>query len=224
MLVWGMALFSYGLDPAMAAGVANDYTGIVVHRIEAVDPLPKLQTLRKVTGTYPVIDQILMHELFPKYPPAIIVTDYTNEKTFSQLLEAKGYQVLKVNFTDANKLLLKQEGLKMKQSGYAFPDPQGITNLQVRGWVEELIQQLQQEQLISSPSGKPSFIHPQGQHNDLAHGWELSIHGCYILMQTSESGEPIVVSRGWHTPSSDDYNADLKKAGFQITGEQVHTP
>jgi hypothetical protein len=44
--------------------------------------------------------------------------------------------------------------------------------------VQELVKQLKQEQMVSSATGKTTFDHPSGQHNDLAIAWELSIHGC----------------------------------------------
>ena len=33
----------------------------------------------------------------------------------------------------------------------------------------------------ATKSGKESFDHPTGRHNDMGIGWELSIHGCIQL-------------------------------------------
>ena len=32
--------------------------------------------------------------------------------------------------------------------------------------------------MLLTPSGRESFDHPTGLHNDMGIGWELSIHGC----------------------------------------------
>jgi hypothetical protein len=71
--------------------------------------------------------------------------------------------------------------------GYTFPNPALIEDPQIAQWVKELIQQLKQEQIIITQSGRITFDHPQGEHNDLAIAWELSIHGClqYILKKGS---------------------------------------
>jgi len=41
-----------------------------------------------------------------------------------------------------------------------------------------MIEQLKHEEMLLTPSGKESFDHPAGRHNDIGIGWELSIHGC----------------------------------------------
>jgi hypothetical protein len=88
-------------------------------------------------------------------------------------------------FTQASKLMLKQEGLKILQMGYKFPNE--VKDPQLNAWISELIEQLKHEQLIVTPSGKPTFDHPVGQHNDLAIAWELSVHGCLKLMLKPKS-------------------------------------
>ena len=44
--------------------------------------------------------------------------------------------------------------------------------------VRELIEQLKHEEMLLTPSGRESFDHPTGKHNDMGIAWELSIHGC----------------------------------------------
>lgn len=175
-----MTRYIYGIDPAQT----SDFCGIVVHNLENNTSPPKLQTLRKLRGiTYPDIQRILEQELFVKYPPHYIVTDYSNEKTFSEMLIEKygDGRTETINFTIPNKLMLKQDGLKVLQMGYEWPKSQ---NAQVQGWISELREQLRHEQMIETQSGKITFDHPEGEHNDLAIAWELSIHGClkFILM------------------------------------------
>ena len=110
-----------------------------------------------------------------------MVIDYSNEKTFSDLLfrDYGENRVEEINFNPmANKQMLKSDGRSILLSGYTFPDWR-VQKDQVQGHlVKELVEQLKHEQMIYTPSGKLTFDHPQGQHNDIAIAWELSIHGC----------------------------------------------
>jgi len=209
--------FVYGLDNASK----HDFFGIVVNEIPLFDPtenyLPDLITLRKLTHIpYDKMFDILTTELFPKYPPLKIVADYSNEKTFTDFLirDFGKQRVIPINFTIPNKQMLKDDGLNILSQGYEFPNPSLIEDVQIRQWVIELIEQLKREQVIHSPSGKVTFDHPQGDHNDLAIAWELSIHGCleYIL---HKGAKPVILSkspqrsiRGY--PNYDDMFPELK--------------
>lgn len=196
-------MYIYGLDPAEH----GDFFGIVIHRIEAGKP--KLHTLRKMRNvTYPDVQRMLKQELFLKYPPYYIVIDYSNEKTFSEMLVEKyGDRVEPVNFTQLNKLMLKQDGLKLLQLGYEWPTSQ---NAQVQSWIDELKDQLKHEQMLETPSGKITFDHPEGEHNDLAIAWELSCHGC--LKFIDKSGRPVAV--GYQSDA--DYWSSLKSRQEQF--------
>jgi hypothetical protein len=45
----------------------------------------------------------------------------------------------------------------------------------------ELVEQLKHEEMKITPSGRESFDHPTGRHNDMGIAWDLSIHGCIQL-------------------------------------------
>jgi len=178
--------YVYGLDPASK----NDYFGIVCHSVGEFKPpptkyLPELRTLRAFTHIpFDQALEILQHELFPKYPPYLMVIDYTNEKTFTDML-TKSYgeqRVMPIKFTNPNKKMLKDDGLSILKQGYQFPNPNLVKDPQLRKWIVELVRQLQSESLIYSKSGQETFDHPQGQHNDISTAWELSIHGCMKLI------------------------------------------
>jgi hypothetical protein len=182
-----MTLFVYGLDPAER----TDYFGIVINSING--PTAKLHTLRKIRDfKYPDVIRLLKFDLFVRYPPYRIVIDYSNEKTFSEtLIEQYGKEVVEaINFTNANKMMLKKDGLQVLQMGYEWPTSQ---DPKVQSWIDELRDQLKHEQMLETPSGKLSFDHPQGEHNDLAIAWELSIHGCLPFILQSR-GPPVIVS------------------------------
>jgi len=71
-----------------------------------------------------------------------------------------------------------------------FPNPANIKDPIKSELVRELIEQLKHEEMNLTPSGKESFDHPTGRHNDKAIGWELSIHGCIQLgLKVDMSGD-----------------------------------
>ncbi len=177
--------YIYGLDPASRA----DYFGLVLHdfpepKEEEEKPLPRLKAINMLRGlSFERILSYLTEDIFQRYRPYKIVIDTTNEKTLSDLLVAKyGSKVELVNFTLASKHQLKQDGLSILRQGYRFPPPSALKDPQIREWVAELISQLKREQIIETKTGKVSYDHPSGQHNDLAIAWELSIHGCLQFM------------------------------------------
>ena len=112
-----------------------------------------------------------------------MVFDYTNERTFTDLMEKRfgKSRVEKVNFSagiSGTKKMLKDDGLSILKQGYHFPNPSVIRDPKKAELVRELISQLKHEEMKITPSGRESFDHPTGRHNDMAIAWELSIHGC----------------------------------------------
>lgn len=156
--------------------------------------LPRLKTVWDATGMNSFLDALdkLEQDLFPKYPPTLIVADYTNEKTFTDLLR-KDYgdeRVEPVNFTIPSKTMLKEDGLSIIKMGYEFPNPDFVKNPETAQRIRNTVDQLIHEQVITTKSGKITFDHEPGKHNDLAISWELSIHGClrYILRHVLPGG------------------------------------
>ena len=180
-----MSRFIYGEDPASQ----NDFYGIVIYELpsptkENPKPLPKLRDLYKLNHTsFDKIIEFHTNVLFRKYPPRLMVFDYTNERTFTDIMENRfgKSRVIKVNFssgTSGTKKMLKDDGLSILKQGYRFPNPYKIKDPNKAQLVRDLIEQLKHEEMKITPSGKESFDHPTGRHNDLAIAWELSIHGC----------------------------------------------
>lgn len=227
--------YIYGLDPASKA----DYFGIVVHKLpffrSGESSLPKLVTLRNYTSIpYDQMLQFLQKDLFLKYPPFYIVTDYSNEKTFSDiLLRDYGEERIElINFGPLNnKLMLKEDGLSILQAGYTFPDPRRQNDPMQKDLLGKLITQITHEQMLKTPSGKTTFDHPQGEHNDIAIAWELSIHGCQRFRLNTV--RPVVVTRESSTlPRKGAYpTVDIKKhfpflksPGVSIQSTDSYTP
>jgi hypothetical protein len=80
--------YIYGEDPASQ----NDYHGIVIHELPTPQmddqtPLPLLKDIYALNNTS--FDKILdFHTdvLFKKFPPFYMVFDYTNERTFTDMM------------------------------------------------------------------------------------------------------------------------------------------
>jgi len=89
--------------------------------------------------------------------------------------------VEKVNFsagTLGTKLQLKQDDLSILKQKYQFPNPANIRDPKKFQLIRELVEELKHEEMKLTPSGKESFDHPTGRHNDIGIAGELSIHGC----------------------------------------------
>ena len=211
--------FVYGLDNASK----NDFFGIVVHEIPEFDPkqtyLPDLVTLRKLTHIpYDKMFEILSQDLFLRYPPMMIVADYSNEKTFTDfLIRDYGKQrVTPISFTIPNKQMLKDDGLNILTMGYEFPNPALIEDPQIQEWVSELMQQLKREQVIHTPTGRITFDHPANEHNDLAIAWELSIHGCIQAILKKGARPLIATARTYRSPRT--YGIDYEQMFPELKG------
>ncbi len=131
-----MSRYIYGEDPASQ----NDFFGIVIHEMpsstqEDPKPLPLLRDVYALNHTsFDKIIEFHTRVLFPKFPPALMVFDYTNERTFTDLMENRfgKSRVSKINFsadTSGTKKMLKDDGLSILKQGYTFPNPANIKDL-----------------------------------------------------------------------------------------------
>ena len=176
-------IYGYGID---AAHTLN-YCGIVITRIE--DKI-RLVTVKKLRGiSYPEITRILFDDLFKKYPPRYICTDYTNERSFSHTIEARknpGFDkhstpgfyrwkyVNPVVFTMDTKLEMKQNAREMMENkDFVWPKK----SLKANPLVEELKDQMLREAGQPALNGKLKFPKPEGHDNDLIIALELNLFG-----------------------------------------------
>lgn len=199
----------YGIDLASK----DDFFAIVLNQLPPYSSeiykdnpssyLPRLRTLRQYHRTdYPKMMRMLRGELFSRFPPFYIVVDYTAEKTFTDFLveSYKEERVEKINFNIASKKQLKEDGLNIMSQGYNFPNPaqikSGPSTDMIKEWLRILDMQLRHEQVVTTRSNKISFDHPEGEHNDLAIAWELSVHGCLRYMLKPVIGSHVMASDG----------------------------
>lgn len=208
-----MPRYIYGEDPASQ----NDFFGIVIHELPEIEmdnqtPLPLLRDIYALNNTS--FDKILdFHTdvLFKKYPPFYMVFDYTNERTFTDMMirDFGVDRVEKVNFTagtSGTKKMLKDDGLSILKQGYQFPNPAKIKDPAKSQLVLELIEQLKHEEMILTASGRESFDHPTGRHNDIGIAWEMSIHGCIQLGLKIDLPGNHVGGQITEEPNSDSFN------------------
>lgn len=181
-------LYAYGIDVAETL----NFTAIVVtHVTDAV----RLRTIRKLNETsYPIIQRMLEHELFPRYPPFAVGIDYTSEKSVAEGIEAilhpgfinpydptyrRWERVDAIVNTDVNKLAMKQNARRFLESGiFVMPD---VVHLQgpMQALVQELKDQMDREAASPGRGHVPlHFKKPKGKDNDLIIALE---HNLYAL-------------------------------------------
>jgi hypothetical protein len=92
-------------------------------------PVPLLRDIYKLNHTsFDKIIEFHTKVLFRKYPPTLMVFDYTNERTFTDIMENRfgKSRVVKINFsasTSGTKKMLKDDGLSILKQG-SFPKSQ----------------------------------------------------------------------------------------------------
>jgi len=179
-------IYGYGIDLAHTL----NYCGIIVTRI---DKDVRLVTIRKMKGvSYPEIAELLFDDLFKRYPPRYICTDFTNEKAFSETMEArlnppfiqpraKGFYSWKivepVVFTMDSKLALKQNAREMLENRHFVWPQKEYSDPRIWSLVEELKQQMLREAGTPTSNDKMKFPKPQGHDNDLIIAFELNLFG-----------------------------------------------
>ena len=113
-----MPRYIYGEDPASQ----NNYFRIIIHEVS--DPAPEnLKSVPLLRDVYALnhtsFDKIIEFHtlvLFSKFPPSLMVLNYPNERTFTDLMESKfgTPRVSKINFsagTSGTKKMLVDDGL-----------------------------------------------------------------------------------------------------------------
>jgi len=98
-------------------------------------------------------------------------------------------KIVQIKFTNSGssnvKFKLKQVGYSYINSGYNWPNDVIIekTHPRLAKLIRILKKEMMHEQIEHTPSGRITFKHPLGKHNDLVHGWELSLEAVMEFQQ-----------------------------------------
>jgi len=191
--------FFHGIDPA----TQNDYYTDIVHVLTEKPKLnpAKLEDrfrwlpficgilrLRKMDPNEMIDMQIRM---FNKFPPMLAEVDITREDFYTNALIRKygESKIIGVRFGNTGatntKYQLKQVGYSYINAGYQWPDDTQIEKTQPKTakLLRILKKEMMHEQVKYTPSGRVTFEHPIGKHNDMTHGWELSLKGVMDYQQ-----------------------------------------
>lgn len=195
-----IAGFFHGIDPA----TKGDYYTDVVHVLPAKPKMdltkpgekykwvPYLCYIMRLKKMDP--DDIIDHQIkiFNRFPPLFCKIDTSREDFLTNALQRKygESKIMPVKFlnsgTSNTKFHLKQVGYSYIKAGYEWPND--IT-LEEHGYyrfaklMRLLKKEMMHELVTKTDTGRISFGHPAGKHNDLVHGWELSLDAVMEFQQ-----------------------------------------
>lgn len=183
--------YFHGIDPA----TQGDYYTDVIHLLPEKPALnlekpedrfkwhPFLVGMMRLKHRDPneIID--LQIQMFNRFPPMRVEIDSTREDFLSHALIRKYGEstIIPVKFLNSGqsntKFHLKQIGYSYIDAGYQWPDDIKIEKTQPRNakLLRILKKEMLHEQVSYTDTGSITFSHPSGKHNDLVHGWELSL-------------------------------------------------
>jgi len=194
-----LAGFFHGIDPA----TKGDYYVDIIHLLPqkpramaGVKPssfkwVPYLCHAVRLKKRSPneIVD--IQIDLFNRFPPMLATIDASREDFLANALtrkygERKIIQMKFVNSGQSNtKFKLKQLGYAFIQAGYEWPNPVKIekTHPKLAKIIRILKKEMMHEQVIETNNNRISFTHPVGKHNDLVHGWEMSLNSVMEFQQ-----------------------------------------
>jgi len=129
---------------------------------------------------------------FNRFPPMIAKIDTSREDFLTNALQRKygESKIMPVKFvnsgTSNTKFHLKQIGYSYIKSGYEWPndlklEQQGFTRF--AKLLRILKKEMMHELVTKTDTGRISFGHPSGKHNDLVHSWEMSLDAVMEFQQ-----------------------------------------
>ena len=191
--------FFHGIDPATQGDYYTDIIHVLTEKpklLNEEDPnrykwLPFLIGIMRLKHRDPneIID--LQVRSFNKYPPHIAKIDASREDFLTNALirkygETKIMPVKFLNSGQSNvKFHLKQVGYNYLNAGYSWPNDMIIEESQPRfaKLLRILKKEMMHEMVEYTANQRVTFKHPIGKHNDLVHGWELSLDAVMEFQQ-----------------------------------------
>lgn len=199
--------YIYGID----LGQSLNYSAVVVTKVEKKIRLAGIRKYKKLT--YPELQEILFNDLFERFAPECICVDYTNERSFSETMEAKfnslfmdqyssGYQrwtkVQPIVFTQDIKLAMKQNAREIFEKKQFVWPTRFLINPRVWSLIEELKEQMMREFGSPGANGQLKFPKPEGHDNDLIIALEMNLYGAKRFL-SQNNADP------WYIPRYNPY-------------------
>lgn len=183
--------FFHGIDPATKGDYYTNYVHALTEkprvtsqvRAEDFKWIPFAVNVIRLKKRDPNEIMDIQIRQFNKFPPMLVTIDASREDFLASALQRKyGESRIKalkfVNSGQSNvKFKLKQIGHAYIHAGYEWPD----VNLLEKNYprMAKLFRLTKKEMMYeivtSTESGKVTFKHPIGKHNDLVHAWEMSL-------------------------------------------------
>lgn len=158
-------------------------------------------------------DQINM---FNKFPPMLAEIDISREDFLGNAMQRKygeGHIILQkfINAGTSNtKFHLKQIGYSYLQGGYEWPNDTQLEKTMPRfaKLIRILKKEMIHEQIEYTNNGRITFNEPVGKHNDLVHGWEMSLDAAMQFQQKNLGYEKTVPQNAEFKSIMDDVYGD----------------
>jgi len=191
--------FFHGIDPATQGDYYTDIVHVLIEKPKLnvyhpderklwVPHLCGMMRLKKLDPNEMIDMQVKM---FNKFPAMMTKIDATREEFYSNALIRKygETKIIQVKFGNSGasntKFQLKQVGYSYINAGYQWPDWTQIEKTQPKfaklGRI--LKSEMMMEQFKTTATGRVTFEHPVGKHNDMVHGWELSLDAVMTFQQ-----------------------------------------
>ena len=190
--------FFHGIDTA----TQNDYYTDVVHVLTEKPKLQNTESQRYIWNPYlagimrlkkmePNLMVDTQIKFFNKFPPFMVQIDSSREEFLVNALIRKYGEsiIIPVKFLNVGqtnvKFDLKQIGYSYLHAGYQWPDDSAVekTHPRFAKLIRIMRKEMLHEQVQYTQSGRITFNEPAGKHNDLVHGWELSLKGVMEFQQ-----------------------------------------
>lgn len=227
--------FFHGIDTA----TQNDYYTDVVHVLTEKPKLANTESerfswnpflcgilrLKKMEPNEMIDTQI---RFFNRFPPFRAQIDSSREEFLVNALIKKYGEsiVIPTKFLNAGatnvKFDLKQIGFSYLDGGYEWPNDVEIekTHPRLAKLIRILKKEMIHEQVEYTANGRITFNEPPGRHNDLVHGWELSLKGVMEFQQKNLGYELRKPEHSEYAHSMDDIYKDYP-TGDEDNGEDA---
>lgn len=193
--------FVHGIDPASQGDYYTDVVhmltekpqlGMKLHREEA-RWVPYLVDIKRLHKRDPMTMVDMQIKQFNRFPPIKAVIDTTREDFLADAFVKKYGEsvIMPLHFGNTGqtntKFSLKQIGYAYIHAGYEWPD---VSQIEVKfpkfaKLLRILKKEMMREITTFTDNDRVTFKHPLNKHNDLVHGWEMSLMAAMEYQKTS---------------------------------------